>query len=124
MSKPNRKRIVMQQVRAKYVEAVGGDQVDVELDDGTVVVVPHPMFADDAWKTAFDKAEDDHDRAVVALGDQYDTFAEHGGDDGVLNLILIDLQREMQDVIRKGPEAVPTTSSTSSENTRKPSKQT
>lgn len=124
MSKPNRRRVVMQQVRQKYAEAVGGEEVEIELADGHTVTVPHPLFAPDDWKDRFDAADNDHDRAVAALGDQYEDFRKHGGDDNDLNLVLIDLQHEMRDVLRSGGKPVPTTSSTSSETTQKPSKRT
>lgn len=115
MSKPQ--RYVLSEVKKQYVEAVGGDQVEVELPNGETVSFPHPLFADAEWKKAVDEAEDDHAKAQAMLGEeQYERFVAAGGRAEDLGLVLMQVNRDMVDQLTDG---TPTRSSRSSASTRK-----
>ncbi|MFF9758570.1 hypothetical protein ACF1G4_03215 [Streptomyces caelestis] len=104
MSKPNKKRYVLSQVRQQYVDAVGGDQVEVELNDGATLTFPHPLFADDEWSEAVDAAESNRDKARAILGDeQYEKFHAAGHADADIALMFLELNRDMQDQVKKRP---------------------
>ncbi|WP_037888314.1 hypothetical protein [Streptomyces sp. Tu 6176] len=104
MSKPNKKRYVMSQVRQQYTEAVGGDQVEVELSDGQVLTFPHPLFAEDEWSEAVDAAENNHDKAVAILGaEQYEKFRAAGHADADVALLFLAVQQDMQDKVKRRP---------------------
>lgn len=104
MSKPNKKRYVLSQVKAQYTEAVGGDQVEFETNKGDILHFPHPMFADDEWTEAVDGAESSKDKALAILGqEQYDTYAAAGHGDGDIGLLLLAVQQDMQGQIKRRP---------------------
>lgn len=104
MSKPNKKRYVLSQVKAQYTEAVGGDQVEFETDKGDVLAFPHPLFADDEWTEAVDDAESSKDKAIAILGqEQYDTYAAAGHGDGDIGLLFLAVQQDMQGQIKRRP---------------------
>lgn len=101
MSKPNRARYKLSEVRASYAEAVGGDHVEIETDDGTSFTFLHPMFTDDEFQKEFQAADGDTGRARLTLGDQYDKFIEHGGSPNDVVLLYVGLQNSMQDTLGK-----------------------
>jgi hypothetical protein len=101
----------LSQVRGKYVEAVGGEQVEFEADDGTVFSFPHPLFADDDWQEQVDGASNNAEKARAVLGDeQYERFVEAGGRSSDIGLLLMDTMKQMQGALADG---TPTRSSTS-----------
>ncbi|MFJ1782606.1 hypothetical protein ACIOKA_38505 [Streptomyces anulatus] len=104
MSKPNRKRYKLSEVKAQYTEAVGGDVVEFETDKGDVLTFPHPLFADDDWSTAVDDADTSKDKAVAILGaEQYETYRAAGHADGDIGLLFLAVQQDMQGQIKKRP---------------------
>ncbi|MFJ2702973.1 hypothetical protein ACIO3R_07210 [Streptomyces sp. NPDC087428] len=104
MSKPNRKRYKLSEVKAQYTEAVGGDQVEFETDKGDVLTFPHPLFADDDWTEAVDGAESSKDKALAILGsEQYDLYAAAGHADGDIGLLFLAVQQDMQGQIKRRP---------------------
>ncbi|MFE5159640.1 hypothetical protein ACFRNT_14190 [Streptomyces sp. NPDC056697] len=117
MSKPNKRRYVLSQVRAQYAEAVGGEDIEFEGPGGEIYQMPHPLFADTAWKQAVDDAEDDAELARAMLGEeQYDKYVAAGGDATDVVLLRMAVMEDMQGQLKSGR---PTRSSTSSETSRK-----
>ncbi|MGW1182961.1 hypothetical protein ACWD7Y_05325 [Streptomyces drozdowiczii] len=104
MSKPNKKRYKLEEVTAQVEEAVGGTNVEFETRAGDVLTFPHPLFTDDEWDEKVDAAETAHDKAVAILGEeQYEKYRAAGHKDAEINLLMIAVQQDMQDQIRKRP---------------------
>ncbi|GAB2732782.1 hypothetical protein GCM10027072_29240 [Streptomyces bullii] len=104
MSKPNRKRYKLSEVKAQFTEALGGDQVEFELDNGEVLTFPHPLFADDEWTTKVDEAETNREKAHAILGDeQYDKYVAAGHADAEIGLLFLAVQQDMRDQVKKRP---------------------
>lgn len=99
MSKPNRARFKLSAVKRSYAEAVGGELVEVETDDGKVFTFPHPLFTEDDLARQIDAAEGDVGKAHVLLGEQYDPFMQSGGDANSLMLVYVAARSEMQDTL-------------------------
>lgn len=99
-TKSNRNRYKIAEVKAQMRDAVGGDTVDVETDDGSVFHLPHPLFYDRAMKAAL-KALDDEDSDGIAralLGDdQFDKYVDAGGDPDDLNFVMMAVQKDATD---------------------------
>ncbi|WP_031095483.1 hypothetical protein [Streptomyces sp. NRRL S-15] len=104
MSKPNKRRYKLSEVKAQYTEAVGGDQVEFETDKNDVLTFPHPLFASDEWTEAVDGAETSRDKAIAILGqEQYETYAAAGHSDGDIGLLFLAVQQDMQGQIKRRP---------------------
>lgn len=101
MSKPNKARFRLSAVKASYAEAVGGELVEVETDDGKIYTFPHPLFADDETNKALDAAEGDAGKARVLLGEQWDAFVKSGGDANGAMLVFLAVRADMQDTMGK-----------------------
>lgn len=102
MSKPNGRRYKLETVRASYVDAVGGEQVEFEVGpDAKVFSFLHPMLADDDFQRDFDQADGDRARARLLLGDEYDAFVKAGGDANSLILLYVGVRNEMADTLGK-----------------------
>lgn len=99
MSKPNKARYKLSAVKRSYSEAVGGELVEVETDDGKVFTFPHPLFTDDDTARAIDAAEGDTGKARVLLGESYDDFVKSGGEANTLMLVYVAARSEMQDTL-------------------------
>ena len=117
MSKPSKTRRKLSEVRAQYVEAVGGEDVEFEDDHGNLYAFPHPLFADDEWTQAVDAEEGNEAKAKAILGDeQYAKFIEAGNRPIDVALVFMDVATSMQGQLADGR---PTRPSTSSANGRK-----
>lgn len=101
MSKPNKSRYKLSAVKASYCEAVGGERVEVETDDGKVFSFPHPLFTDDDLAKDIDAAEGDGAKARVLLGDQWSDYVKSGGDANSLMLVYVAARSDMQDTLTK-----------------------
>ncbi|MFF7365616.1 hypothetical protein [Streptomyces sp. NPDC008125] len=101
MSKPGKARYRLSAVKASYAEAVGGDTVEVETDDGKIYTFPHPLFADDETNRQIDAADGDAGKARVLLGEQWDAFVKSGGDANGLMLVFVAARADMQDTMGK-----------------------
>lgn len=101
MSKPSKARFKLSAVKASYAEAVGGELVEVETDDGKVWTFPHPLFTPDDLAKEIDAAEGDEARARILLGDQWGEFIKSGGDANGLMLVYVAARSEMQDTLTK-----------------------
>ncbi|MEW1568321.1 hypothetical protein AB0454_35755 [Streptomyces sp. NPDC093509] len=104
MSKPNRKRYRMSEVKAQMSEAVGGELVEFETDKGDVLTFPHPLFTDDDWDEKVDGAENSKEKAIAILGEeQYEKYTAAGHKDSDIGLLMIAVQQDMQGQIKKRP---------------------
>ena len=104
MSKPNRKRYKLAEVKQQFTDAVGGEDVEFELANGEILTFPHPLFAPDEWSTAVDEAESNRDKAHAILGDeQYDKFVAAGHQDADIALLFLAVQQDMQGQVKKRP---------------------
>jgi hypothetical protein len=104
MSKPNKKRYKLSEVKTQMEEAVGGAVVEFETDKGDVLTFPHPLFTNDEWDEKVDSAETSHDKAVAILGEeQYEKYRAAGHGDSEIGLLMMAVQQDMQDQIRKRP---------------------
>lgn len=101
MSKPGKARYRLSAVKASYAEAVGGELIEVETDDGKVYTFPHPLFTDDDTAHEIDAADGDGARARILLGDQWAEFEKSGGDANGLMLVYVAARSEMQDTVSK-----------------------
>ncbi|ESU46501.1 hypothetical protein K7395_24705 [Streptomyces filamentosus] len=101
MSKPNKARFRLSAVKASYAEAVGGELVEVETDDGKTYTFPHPLFTDDQRNKELEAAEGDSGKARVLLGDQWDAYMKSGGDANGLMLVYMAVRAESQDTMGK-----------------------
>lgn len=84
------------QVREQMKEAVGSDRLELELDDGTVVHPPHPLFYSAELKAELKELDDDDTEGVaqVLLGDEYDAWIDAGNTAEDLQLVLIQVQKD------------------------------
>ncbi|MEU8704209.1 hypothetical protein [Streptomyces sp. NPDC048565] len=104
MSKPNRKRYRLSEVKAQMEEAVGGNEVEFETDAGDVLTFPHPLFTDEEWDARVDGAETARDKAIAILGeDQYELYSAAGHADGDIALLMLAVQQDMQGQIKRRP---------------------
>jgi hypothetical protein len=104
VSKPNRKRYKLSTVKQQFTEALGGETVEFELDNGELLEFPHPLFADDEWSTAVDDAESSREKAVAILGEeQYDKYVAAGHSDNDIALLFLAVQQDMRDQVKKRP---------------------
>ncbi|MFJ2514698.1 hypothetical protein ACIQJX_34990 [Streptomyces griseoviridis] len=104
MSKPNRKRYRLSEVKAQMTEAVGGDQVEFETKAGDVLTFPHPLFTEDEWDEKVDAAPTSRDKAVAILGEeQYEKYHAAGHADSEIGLLMLVVQQDMQAQIKKRP---------------------
>ncbi|MCR8947234.1 hypothetical protein NW249_34675 [Streptomyces sp. OUCMDZ-4982] len=104
MSKPNKRRYKLAEVKQQFVEAVGGEQVEFETDAGDVLVFPHPLFTDAEWDARVDGATTAEDKARAILGDeQYEKYQAAGHGDGDIALLLMAVQQDMQGQVKRRP---------------------
>ncbi|MGQ4486895.1 hypothetical protein ACN6LM_003910 [Streptomyces sp. SAS_281] len=104
MSKPNRKRYKMQEVRQQFEEVLGGPEIELELMSGELVTFPHPLFADDEWSARVDACETNRDKARAILGDeQYEKWTAAGHQDAEIGLLYVAVQQDMQSEVKKRP---------------------
>ncbi|MFD7319226.1 hypothetical protein [Streptomyces sp. NPDC059883] len=103
MSKPNKKRYILEQVHEQYAEAVGGELVEFEAR-GETYSFPHPLFAEEEWADSVDAAESAKDKARAMLGDeQYAKYKAAGGSDNDIALLFMAIQQDSQGQIKKRP---------------------
>ncbi|MFE3471197.1 hypothetical protein ACFXOI_05835 [Streptomyces bacillaris] len=104
MSKPNRARYRLSEVRQQFTDAVGGADVEFETDAGDILAFPHPLFTDAEWDARVDGAATAHDKAVAILGEeQYEKYQAAGHSDNDIALLMMAVQQDMQGQIKKRP---------------------
>ncbi|MEV6124845.1 hypothetical protein AB0M23_30795 [Streptomyces sp. NPDC052077] len=104
MSKPNRKRYRLSEVKQQMTDAVGGAEVEFETDAGDLLTFPHPLFTDDEWDEKVDRAETAREKAVAILGEeQYEKYHAAGHADGDIALLMLRVQQDMQGQLKGRP---------------------
>jgi hypothetical protein len=107
----NRNRYKVSEAKQQMIDKVGSDKLVIELDDGYILELPHPMFYDRKLKNEL-KAIDIDDAEgmlrVLAGDERADEFIEHGGDPDDLQYVYMIANEEMQD--RLAGRALPTRS--------------
>lgn len=90
MSKPNKSRYRLQQVRQVHADAKGGDCFEIAYGDGEgdVLVVPAPGFWPDAAKQAYARGDDVAGCRALVGEDAYERFAAAGGRADDINLAI------------------------------------
>jgi hypothetical protein len=78
MSKPNRSRFKLSELRAQQAEK-SGDVFEIETDDGTIWEVPAPGFWPDEAKVAFSENRDVEGVKALMGPRDYLRFREAGG---------------------------------------------
>lgn len=91
-------------------EAVGGDNVTFTFA-GTEFSFPHPLLADDEWKSGLADISGDIEFGQYVLGDEYDKFVEAGGRSSYLAILMDQIRREAYDEDRDGRPTRPPVSS-------------
>lgn len=77
------RRVKLGDFKQQRIEAAG---VELELDDGTVLVIPPPdLWPDDLFKS---KTDEDYIRGI--MGDQADAFVAGGGTARIINSLMIE----------------------------------
>lgn len=81
MSKPNGRRLKLQELRAQGVEALKHEPgFDIELDNGEVITIPHPMLVDDEVQASLADADGPIALAKMVLGEEeHAKFLAGGG---------------------------------------------
>lgn len=81
MSKPGKARFKLEALREQATESLGASPgYVIELDDGTEVTIPNPMFVDDDTQETIEAADSTIDIARAVLGDDtFDKFRAAGG---------------------------------------------
>jgi hypothetical protein len=93
-----RNRYKLSQAKQQMEDAVGGSDIEIELDNGETVSIPHPLFySKDVKADLKDVADDDAEGiAKVLLGDDFDKYVEAGEDPEDLQWILLQAQQDAQ----------------------------
>lgn len=81
MSKPGKARFKLEALREQATESLGVTPgYIIELEDGTEVTIPNPMFVDDETQETIEAADSTIDIAKAVLGEElFDKFRAAGG---------------------------------------------
>jgi hypothetical protein len=81
MSKPNKRRLKLAELRVQATEAIGMDPgLELELDDGSTITIVSPLLLADDVQEVVDKAEGAVATAKAILGeDEHARFIAAGG---------------------------------------------
>ncbi|PYY60012.1 hypothetical protein DEJ17_06480 [Curtobacterium sp. MCSS17_011] len=105
--KNRRTSYTIAQARKKVEESVGGDRIEIFVEEGgDPFYIPHPYFYDKATKKALkaaaeesEKSDEDDDSAQsrILLGEQYDRYVAAGGTDEGINFVMIAVGQDLKD---------------------------
>lgn len=80
MPSPNGKRFKLAEMRQQASEALGMDPgAELELDNGDVITVPHPMWVSEETQERIEKAQGTIESAKAVLGDDHERLLAGGG---------------------------------------------
>lgn len=98
MSKPGKARFKLEALRDQATESLGVTPgYIIELDDGTELTIPNPMFVDDETQQTIEEAESTIDIAKAILGDElFDKFKAAGGRSNDIALAWQMMQKEAE----------------------------
>lgn len=95
----HRNRYKVAEAKQQMHDKIGSDEIEVELEDGSVLSIPHPMFYSSALKKELKKlADDDSEGMLRALvGDEKCDAALDGGfDPEDLGFVMQQVQEDTQ----------------------------
>lgn len=99
--KNRRTSYTLASARRKVEESVGGDNIEIFVEEGgEPFYIPHPYFYDAATKKALKNADEDDESAAsrILLGDeQYDRYVAAGGTDDALSFVMIAVNQDLKD---------------------------
>jgi len=104
MTKPNKRRFKLDEMRQQAAEALKTDPgYEIELEDGVVVFIPHPLFADDRVSEEVEKATNAVEIAAAVLGEEeHAKFLAAGGRSSDVSLAWALMQHESEDKLADG----------------------
>lgn len=81
MSSPNKRRLKLTEMREQATEALGMEPgMDLELDDGSIVTIPNPLFVTEQTQVQIEAATGAVSSAKAILGeDEHARFIAGGG---------------------------------------------
>ena len=102
--KNRRTSYTLAQARKKVEESVGGDRIEIFVEEGgEPFYIPHPYFYDKATKDALEelsekKNPDEDEQTRILLGEeQYARFVEAGGTTEQFNFVMIAVGQDLRD---------------------------
>lgn len=104
MSKPNKRRLKLEELRVQATEALGMDPgIELELDDGSTITIVSPLLLDDDTQEIVDKAEGAVATAKAILGEEeHARFIAAGGHSNDVMLAW----KLMSEDLEKDPKAL------------------
>jgi hypothetical protein len=98
VSKPNKRRLKLAELRTQATEALGMDPgLELELDDGSTIIVPSPLLLADDVQEVVDKAEGAVATAKAILGEEeHARFIKGGGHSNDVMLAWKLMSEDMQ----------------------------
>lgn len=104
----HRNRYKVAEAKQQMRDKIGTDKVEIELDDGTVIEFPHPLFYPAELKRELRALEEDDSEgvALALLGEeQFDRFVADGQDPDDLQYVIQAVSEDAQDKLagRKRP---------------------
>lgn len=108
MSKPNKARIKLEEMRRQAADALNTEPcMELELDNGEIVAVPHPLFMADEAQAAVNAAgADTVAMAKAILGD--DVHARFIANGGRSNDVMLAWRLMSQSIVDTLPNGNPT----------------
>jgi hypothetical protein len=104
MSKPGKARFKLEALRTQATESLGVEPgYVIELDDGTEINIPNPLFVDDDMQEKLEDADSTIDLAKAVLGDEdYERFRASGGRANDIALAWQMMQKSAESVLPNG----------------------
>lgn len=122
MSAPIRRQFRRNEFHAQAAEAIGIEPgIDLVLDDGSTVEIPHPLYLDDDHQAAVEAARADDsagsiEMARVIVGDEnHKRLLESGYSSNDVMMAWMMLSQSITGTVGKLPDGRPTRSATSLE---------
>jgi hypothetical protein len=104
MSKPGKARFKLDALRQQATESLGVEPgYIIELDDGTEINIPNPLFVDDDLQERLEDADSTIELAKAVLGEEtYAKFREAGGRANDIALAWQMMQKNAEGVLPNG----------------------
>lgn len=105
MSQPNKRRLKLTEMREQAAEAIGMEPgIEIELEDGSTVTVPSPIFLSDEAQSAMEHADEAGvvETAKIVLGEEQHARLIAGG--GNSNDVMLAF-RLLADDVQLDPKA-------------------
>lgn len=105
VSKPNGRRLKLTELRAQGTESLGMEPgYEIELDDGSTIVIPNPLLVDDTTQDALQGADGVIATAKAILGEtEHARFLAGGGHSNDVMLAWNLMRKEAEEAGPKLP---------------------